>query len=53
VAAGCPDQPWQAIGDDGQRRLFGASLHRLARLTVSGDRLVPFKEFPAGLRLAA
>jgi len=35
VDAGCPDQPWETRGSDGQRRLFGASLHGLARLTVS------------------
>ena len=38
VAAGCPDQPWQAVGTDGQRRFFGNSLHRLAtRTIVQGD----------------
>jgi len=34
VAAGCPDQPWQAVGTDGQRRFFGNSLHRLATRTI-------------------
>jgi hypothetical protein len=34
VAAGCPDQPWQAVGSDGQRRFFGNSLHRLATRTI-------------------
>lgn len=34
VAAGCPDQPWQAVGPDAARRFFGNSLHRLATRTV-------------------
>jgi hypothetical protein len=46
VAAGCEDQSWQACGHDGQRRLFGGSLHRLAKLTVTEDQ-------KGGLRFAA
>lgn len=54
VAAGCPDQPWQAVGDDGQRRRHGGSLHRLAKLTLaeSADatlRFVPYVEYPTPL----
>jgi hypothetical protein len=35
VAEGCPDQPWEARGTDGQRRYFGKSLHRWAELTLT------------------
>lgn len=50
VAAGCPDQPWQAVGRDQppaewHRRLAGPGLHRLA-LTVSetdrGIKIIPW-----------
>ncbi len=43
VAAGCPDQPWQAVGTDGARRVFGKSLHRLATRTIteSAERGTP------------
>ncbi len=34
VAAGAPDQPWQAIGPDGAVWFRGASLHNLSRLTI-------------------
>jgi hypothetical protein len=34
VAAGCPDQPWEAYSPSGQRLLFGRSLHRLAATTL-------------------
>lgn len=34
VAAGAPDDPWQACGVDGAVRLHGPSLHGLAKLTV-------------------
>ena len=37
VDAGCPDQPWETRGDDGQRRLHGSSLHAIARLSVSSE----------------
>ena len=33
VAAGCPDQPWEA-GRPGRRDLFGPSIHGLAQLTI-------------------
>jgi hypothetical protein len=47
VAAGCPDQPWEARGPDHQRRCFGQQLHRLARLTVATDgRFELYRPFP-------
>jgi hypothetical protein len=53
MAAGCPDQPWQAVSPDGERLLHGGSLHRLANLTVSEadgrTRIVPYvpdRRFP-------
>ncbi len=50
VAAGCPDQDWQAVGIDGQRRLFGSSLCRLAQQTIKeNDRglwVVAYQAFP-------
>ncbi len=54
VAAGCPDQPWQAVGEDGQRRFFGKSLHRLAKLTLAEGadaalRFAPYVEYPTPL----
>jgi hypothetical protein len=38
--SGAPDGPWAAYGRaDGQKRLYGPSLHQLAALTISeGDR---------------
>jgi hypothetical protein len=48
VAAGCPDQSWEARAVDGQRRFFGKSLHRLAQLRIkelserSGIAIVPW-----------
>ena len=47
VAAGCPDQPWEACGIDQQRRFYGQRLHRLAKLSVSTDgRLELYRAFP-------
>jgi hypothetical protein len=37
VAAGCPDQPWEARNAEGQRTVYGSSLHALARTTISKD----------------
>src|SRR5689334_10874681 len=34
VKAGASDQPWRTIGKDGRGRVCGASLHRLAQLTM-------------------
>ena len=47
VAAGCPDQPYEARDADGRLLFFGPSLYRLARLTIReadtiGPRIVPF-----------
>ena len=47
VAAGCPDQPYEARDADGRLLFFGPSLHRLARLTArendhTGPVIVPF-----------
>ena len=48
VAAGCEDQPWEALGEDGARVLYGPSLLRISRLTFSegerGMRLQAFRE---------
>lgn len=45
VAAGCADQPWQAVGVDGRLRFHGPSLHRLAGLTIrEDDRVGPLLE---------
>ena len=49
VAAGCPDQPWQAITPNGTKSLRGPSLHAWAKLTVAeGDqgrvRMQPYHE---------
>ena len=39
VAAGCPDQPWEAFTPEGERSLFGPSLHGWAkRMVVETDR---------------
>lgn len=37
VAAGCPDQPWEARSPTGQRSIHGDSTHALARTTVTAD----------------
>jgi hypothetical protein len=37
VAAGCPEQPWEARDEAGQRTVHGESLHALARTTISAD----------------
>ena len=42
VAAGCPDQPWECRNREGQRTVYGASLHRLAGLMVRDLRIVPY-----------
>ena len=34
VKAGAPDQPWETCGVDGRKRLYGSSLHRLAKFDV-------------------
>lgn len=47
VAAGCPDQPWEAHSPSGQRSVFGDSLHALARTTVNaGGRFVRWHPRP-------
>jgi len=46
VGAGCPDQPWEAHNAEGQRLLFGSSLHRLAQMTIGGDRFGRYQERP-------
>jgi hypothetical protein len=35
VAVGAPDQAWEARDQDGQRIIFGDSLHALARTTLT------------------
>jgi hypothetical protein len=37
VAAGCPEQPWEARNKTGQRTVYGDSLHALARTTINAD----------------
>jgi hypothetical protein len=32
IAAGAPDQAWETYDGDDRKRLFGSSLHRLAKL---------------------
>jgi hypothetical protein len=48
VAAGCPDQPWQAFTPEGTPSLRGRSLHAWAKLTVTegdaGFRQQPYAE---------
>ncbi len=50
VSAGVADGPWETLGEDGQRRLYGPSLHRLAKLTVADDargvRFVKWESYP-------
>ena len=46
VAAGCPDQPWETRTPQGQRCLFGTSLHGLARATLSDNRFVRWQPRP-------
>lgn len=49
VAGGCPDQPWQTVGVDGQQRLRGTSLHDWAKWTIQHEptpRRIPYKEHP-------
>jgi hypothetical protein len=50
VAAGCPNQSWEAYDREGKRLLFGPNLHSLATWTyVEGDRplkMVPHVERP-------
>lgn len=54
VRAGCPDGEWEAVGSDGRLRLYGRSLYRLARLTITeGEqrpRLVAYAEAPTVVR---
>jgi hypothetical protein len=38
VETGCPDDEWQMVGPEGDRRLFGGSLHGLAKLTINRER---------------
>jgi hypothetical protein len=44
MAAGCPDQPWQAYTPDGTPSLRGGSLHRWAECIVEGSRVRPYRE---------
>jgi hypothetical protein len=37
VQSGCEDSAWETRGQDGRRRLYGPSLHRLAKMTVADD----------------
>jgi hypothetical protein len=37
VAAGCPNQGWQCLNDDGDRCMSGSSLHQLATLKFPGQ----------------
>ena len=53
VADGCPDQPWECYVE-GQRSLFGPSLHAWAKRIVSerdsgGFVIQPFTEHPHAL----
>jgi hypothetical protein len=50
IDAGCPDDAWQMVGPEGDRRLFGGSVHRLAKLTVGESdkvsaRFIPYVPF--------
>src|SRR6516162_2699669 len=50
VEAGCPDDEWQMVGPEGDRRLFGGSLHGLAKLTIGESdkvsaRFIPYVPF--------
>lgn len=51
VAAGCPDQPYEA-GRKGKRDFYGPSLHRLAKLAVAepdsggGPRFIEWQPRP-------
>lgn len=46
IAAGFPDAPWEAVGQDGQVRMTGSSLHEWACWTMREDdgglRRVPY-----------
>lgn len=58
VAAGCSDQPWQAVTPTGRRSFHGPSLHRWAtRVVAEDDRGLGVKEyvpFPSkGFRLGS
>lgn len=55
IAAGAPDGPWQCINEGGRRTIFGPSLHRLAKLTITSDgRFATWKPHPmAVMREAA
>lgn len=51
VDAACPDQAWEAYGPDGQRRLFGSSIHGLSKRTLTegdatGLRRIRWMPFP-------
>jgi hypothetical protein len=54
VAAGCPEQPWEAYSPGGQRLFFGPSLHRLAGLTIHefGRRPIRLAPFTSDARYA-
>ncbi len=45
VATGCPEQPWQAVNADGQRTVYGDSLHALSRTTIRHSRFVRYRLF--------
>ena len=47
VAAGCPDEPWEARTPEGQRTVYGSSIHQLARTTIdSNGRFVRWRPHP-------